>query len=505
MSVAVQEWYTFLDRSLQRGDLSAQRYAQDVADADTVKADIDDSELLAELEIMPALAIDVIARLIKFVAADASPQLQARFPQSAKDDLIGGGKIRLPQIASVLAYMYTFCSGLWLERLATNAAINQGRGIGSGDEPEPFAKHGADMVFAIDANVPDDERHCLVSIKRAQDALHMLIITFFQIATPGYSVSDPTPATSRLRVTRFVFDTRIGSDADEAPVALNAYLNEPIADAADSASYDVRQETALDDVSLGDTYYELTRMLYEQWRGGDEVPRNADMIRSADLTVAEALAVEAPRGAWFCLTLEWLAYADTRAYMLQYNFFGSAVARVRNEIAPPVLARDDSEKLEATLRSQLHSSTQRALADRSFSSAAVYAWTAMLINLFWLPLTKIDVDLLTSTPEQAGVAYFDSPAQELKKEPSSRRYEVPIINLASPASSAVDSTDRRKNTPGSSPSSLIKSSPVAPTQVVSEDDDDDDDEDNEDDDESGSVDVFPAEKYRRTKAKAVTQ
>lgn len=495
MSVAVQEWYTFLDETLQRGDLAAQRYAEDVADADTIKADIDASELLAELEIMPALAINVISRLIQFVATDTSPQVQARFSQSAKGDLVGGGRARLPQIAFALAYMYTFCSGLWLERLAANAANNQGRALGNADEPEPFAKHGADMVFAIDANVPDDERHCLVSIKRAQDALHMLVITFFQIAKPRYSTSDPTPAASRLRVTRFVFDTRIGSDTDdEAPVALNAYLNEPIADASDSASYNASQQTALDQVSLGDTYYELTRMLYEQWRGGDEVPRDADMIRSADLTVAEALAIEAPRGAWFCLTLEWLAYADTLAYMRQYNFFGSSIARARDEIAPPVLARDDSEKLEATLRSQLHSSTQRALADRSFSSAAVYAWTAMLINLFWLPLTKIDVDLLASTIDEPGTAYFDSPTQELKKEPSSRRYEVPLVNLVSPESSAIDSS-----APGSSPSSLIKSSPVTPTQVISDDDDDDG--------SSGdaSDDALPAIKVRRTKAKATSQ
>lgn len=484
MSVPVQQWYKFLDQTLQRSDLAALRYAVDVADADSIKSDIDSSEMLAELEIMPTLAIGVIAQLSKLVAADASSQLLARFSKRAKGDLIGG-KLRLPQIAFVLAYMYTFCSGLWLERLAANAATNQGRDNGSGDGPQPFANHAADMVLAIDANVPEDDRHCFVSIKRAQDALYMLVITFFQIAKPRYSSSDPTPDASRLRVTRFVFDTRIGSDADEPPAAFNAYVEEPIVDVPDKASYSARNQTALDSVSLGDTYYELTRMLYEEWRAGQDVPRNADMIYKADLTVAKALTIEMPRGVWFCLTLEWLSFSDTFTYMRQYNFFGASAARAREEIAPRVMARDDIETLEATLRSQLHSGTQQALADRSFSSAAVYMWASMLINLFWLKLAKIDVDLLTSTVDEAGVDYFDSPIRELQIDAASRRYEVQVVGPDASASSVVESSER-----GSSPSSFIKSSPITPTQTVFSDDEDD---------------SLPAGKVRRTKAKALTQ
>lgn len=455
MSVPVQKWRDFLEQTLARVDTELLRYKNDEPSTDTVLTDIKNSELLSELQIMPCLTLRTVQLLAAFIGRDTSPQLQVRFSRTARAAATRGGRLRLSHIAFVLAYMYTFCSGLWLERLASQAAYAQV----SVDDSDlgPFALHGADMVFALDAGVDDDDRNCVVSIKRAQGALHMLVITFFQLAKPLYSNSDPTPAESRPRATRYVFDTRIGSDTAPPPVALNAYLDEPVSDATDSSSYSSRQASA-DSVSLADVYYELARVLYEEWRDGDELPNNTDTIRRADLRAAQAVAIEAPRGAWFCLTLEWLAFPDVMTYMRESSFFGSEVALAREEIAPRFQLRVNPESLDANLRISLHSSAQKTLADRGLSSAAVYAWTSMLINVFWLPLAKFDVKLLLAEQDEPRVAYFDSPADALVRSRQSESIDVVLSSQpnTSPTQVTSDSDDEAVDPPAKQMRTKIK-------------------------------------------------
>lgn len=418
MSIPVREWRSYLKelalpQRLSARDLSTDErlprmYAREIASEEQASRDLDDSEVLVEAQIMPSVPVLALEQLLTFIATDKSPQMHSRLSAAAKKAAVTGinsPKLSLPRVAFALAYMYTFCSGLWLERLAARATRPEEEQAGA------FASHIADMLFAIEGDSVEYP-NCLVSIKRPQAMPHLLVLTFFQISKGRFEYDSDPSASTRLRVTRFVFDMRVGSSDDKPPKALNAYLVIPPIGVASPTAYEAEYQVALENVSAGDTYYELVRMIFSLYRGDQAIPQTAAEILAVELQTSRAMAREVPAGAWFCLTLEWLAFPAAREQLLQKGFLLASVKLALTEIAPRVGNRDAQDKVEASLRLYARHAIQTALLDHDVSSALLYAWATMLVETFWLPLSRVELGVLRQPLDYISrLVYFDSPVE----------------------------------------------------------------------------------------------
>lgn len=418
MSIPVREWRSYLKeltapQRMPTRELSAEErlprmYAQEVVSEEQASRDLDDSEVLVEAQIMPSVPVLALEQLLMFIATDKSPQMHSRLSAAAKKAAVTGinsPKLSLSRIAFALAYMYTFCSGLWLERLAARATRPEEEQAGA------FATHVADMLFAIESDSVEYP-NCLVSIKRPQAMPHLLVLTFFQISKGRFEYDSDPSASTRLRVTRFVFDMRVGSADDKQPKALNAYLFVPPIGVASPTAYETEYQVAPESASAGDTYYELVRLLFSLYRGDQAIPQTAAEITAVDLQTSRGMAREVPAGAWFCLTLEWLAFPAAREQLLQKGFLLASVKLALEEIAPRAGNRDTQDKVEAGLRLYARHAIQTALLDHDVSSALLYAWATMLVETFWLPLSRVELSVLREPLDYISrLVYFDSPVE----------------------------------------------------------------------------------------------
>ena len=407
MSVPVREWRQFIADCTNQTEFDLVAYRDDVRNSDAVLTDVEASALLTEIGLVPQLSTETLRKLDTFVASDTSPQMQARFSVEQKTATLQP-KIsmndKLSRFAFILAYMYTFCSGFWLEQLASQSVYScMPQKEGADFEVDA---HPADMVLALH-DPSSSPMHCLVSIKRRYNELHRLVLTFYRIKVSLYPNAPGASKQTKIRVRRFIFDTKPGIPIEKRASDLNRNV---YYEKGSGSSESLSERAVVEDVTVfgtGDLYYELVRTLYEEWRWDATVPVHADELKKVDPIISQMLAPEVQRATWFGLTLEWLAMRDVRDYFADAHFLRDAIRTVRQRVSAS--NRPPLEPLDAEMRKVLFTAANAAIGDRGFSETATYAWADLLRLYFWIPLARLPAAELVVRSEKSRREYFDAP------------------------------------------------------------------------------------------------
>jgi len=420
-TVPLEEWYSFFQQ-VPSWDEEPALYS--VGGSDEQAEQVESLEILKLFGAAPRLSTKVLRGLALWIRSEGNDQVPARMP--AELEQILKGRLTLAVKTYIILYCYLFCQGLMLDSLS-NDGYRESDGVYA-DTEYPFMRSPASMTFGLEAENPDED-HCLVSIKRDLD--NEVVIVLFSITRRKYNSSNEKTPEARLRVRGARFDTRIAQSERTLIQLQNLYTVDPAT------------------LTVGDTIYELVRLLYAQYCGTFSGPFLEEIpLEVSDRRLARELSREMPRGAWFVMTLEWLA-RDEQAAALKYDrFFQNTVRRARQLILEAEEAKDLATKnptlspedravaqqktlttLLDTLRQELLVAPQALLGNLFVSSAVAYVWGDKLFWVIWRPLVLARWAL----SEQERVAaewsesadYFDSPYERLGLKLKTIRRAIP--------------------------------------------------------------------------------
>jgi hypothetical protein len=407
-TVPVEEWYRFFQQVPSWGDEPA-IYSSGNSDERT--DEVETLEIMKLFATASRLPTKVLRGLALFIRTDTNEQVPPRM--RAELAQIRKGPLTLAVKTYIILYFYVFCQGLMLDSLANDGYVEPESTYA--DTEFEFMRSPASLTFVLEAeNV--DEDHYLVSIKRDLD--HEVVVLLYSITRSKYKSADESAPEARLRVRGARFDTRI-AESERAPTALeNLYTVDPTT------------------LTVGDTVYELVRLLYAQYCGTFSGPFLEEIpLEVCDRRIAQELRKEMPRGAWFVATLEWMA-RDKPANALFYSrFLEKTVRNAQRAILDAEEAKESTENkavssestgdsraptaLLNALQQSLIADVQQLMGNLFVSSAAAYLWADKLFWVIWRPLVLARWTLseqqrtAAEWPELAD--YFDSPYERLRK------------------------------------------------------------------------------------------
>jgi hypothetical protein len=437
-TVPVEEWYRFFQEVPSWGDEPA---IYSGGNSDERTDEVETLEIMKLFGTAPRLTTKVLRTLVPFIRNDTNEQVPVRM--RAELTQILNGRMTAAVKTYIILYFYIFCQGLMLDSLSNDGYLEP---ESTYDDTEfQFMRSPASMTFVLEAESADED-HYLISIKRDLD--NEVIILLYSITRRKYKSVGQIAPEARLRVRGARFDTRIAERARSYTVLDELYTVDPAT------------------LTVGDTVYELVRLLYDQYCGTSSGPFLEEIpFDVCDQRIARELRKEMPRGAWFVLTLEWLAREEPANALSYSRLFEKTVRSARNTILRAEAAKDraagsteskGTQALLDSLQQSLLADVGQLMGNVFVSSATAYLWADKLFWVIWRPLVLARWELSEEEraadewPESAD--YFDSPYEPLRKTapkpavsvPNSDSEDLPGTLLVSNTESSAISDERER-------------------------------------------------------------